>query len=52
MRMKPIHKIWMFQLLALVLAVLVAAWNPVQAEQPAAEPETESQSEPTQLLPA
>lgn len=51
MRMKPIHKIWMFQLLALVLAVLVAAWNPVQAEQPAAQPETESQSEPTQLLP-
>lgn len=35
MRMKPIHKIWMFQLLALVLAVLVAAWNPVQVEQPA-----------------
>ena len=47
MRKKPIQKMWMFQLAALVLAVILAAWSPIGAGQThPAQPESIPESQP------
>lgn len=47
MRKKPIQKMWMFQLAALVLAVILAAWSPIGAGQThPAQPESTPESQP------